>query len=201
MRTLIVLVLMCWAGQALAVCTNPDGIAGEIIYNQAHGVPQFCDGDQWWGIGWKGGGGGGGGSTPAGAIMAFDLEACPLGWSIYTAAQGRFLRGIDPSGTVDPDGVRVIGDLQDDAMQRITGKVETTESRAQNFTLEPPGTSALSGDPDGLVGNRLTAGSGTNPTSVNWRFLKFDSGNSPGARVSDDETRPKNVAVLYCRKD
>ena len=35
----------------------------------------------------------GSGDIPSGAIMAFDLDACPSGWSAYTAASGRAIIG------------------------------------------------------------------------------------------------------------
>lgn len=41
---------------AWAVCTLPDGVEGEIIYNQDVKVVQYCDGTRWIGVGWKGGG-------------------------------------------------------------------------------------------------------------------------------------------------
>lgn len=58
-----------------------------------------------------------GGGVPAGAIMAFNLTSCPSGWSDYTPAYGRFLRGIDQTGvtTVDPSGKRAPGNIQADA--------------------------------------------------------------------------------------
>jgi hypothetical protein len=50
--------------------------------------------------------------------MAFNLATCPNGWSEYTPAYGRFIRGIDKSGTaIDPDGQRALGNIQTDAFQ------------------------------------------------------------------------------------
>lgn len=34
-------------------CTNPAGVAGELIFNADHKVLQYCDGDDWIGMGWK----------------------------------------------------------------------------------------------------------------------------------------------------
>ncbi len=54
-------------------------------------------------------------SVPSGAVMAFNLSACPTGWSEYAPAYGRFIRGIDKSGTnIDPSGQRSPGDVQAD---------------------------------------------------------------------------------------
>src|SRR3954469_17255010 len=37
--------------------------------------------------------------APAGAIMYFDLAACPAGWSSFDAARGRYLVGLPSGGT------------------------------------------------------------------------------------------------------
>ena len=55
-------------------------------------------------------------ATPTGAVVAFDLDDCPVGWSIYEEAKGRFIRGLDPTGENDtPDRGR--GSIQNDALQ------------------------------------------------------------------------------------
>lgn len=47
--------------------------------------------------------------------MAFNLATCPTGWTEYTPAYGRFIRGIDKSGTaIDPDGQRALESIQAD---------------------------------------------------------------------------------------
>lgn len=127
-------------------------------------------------LGSSSGGSGGGGSTPTGAIMAFDLATCPTGWSVYTAAQGRFLRGIDPAGTVDPSGARVAGHVQADAFQGhahgIGGAASSSGSYGQLSAQSPSVPSGLPIEVSGYGAPRIAS-----------------------------ETRPKNVAVLYCRKD
>ncbi len=40
-----------------------------------------------------------GNQIPEGAVMAFNLNACPLGWVDFAAAEGRFILGV--SGTLD----------------------------------------------------------------------------------------------------
>lgn len=59
-----------------------------------------------------------GSATPSGAVMAFALNSCPSGWSEYIPARGRFIRGIDSTGTVDPDGVRAVGSTQEDEFKK-----------------------------------------------------------------------------------
>jgi len=57
--------------------------------------------------------GSGTGGVPTGTIMAF-AGTCPAGWTEYTAARGRFLRGIDNGAGNDPDGTRAAGATQAD---------------------------------------------------------------------------------------
>ena len=45
-------------------------------------------------------------TVPKGAVIAFDIDldgSCPRGWRPYTDAEGRFIRGADPSPRIDPD--------------------------------------------------------------------------------------------------
>jgi hypothetical protein len=107
---------------------------------------------------------------PSGLIAAFASTTCPSGWSEYTAARGRFLRGIDNGAGVDPSGTRTPGATQDDEL-----KSHTHLTYAAGW-LEDTGTTGTSR----WVGH----GAETNTTATG------------GA-----ETRPKNVAVLFCRKN
>ena len=130
-----------------------------------------------------------GGTAPTGQIAAFDLATCPTGWSEYTPARGRFLRGIDSTGT--NDSIRAAGNTQADAFQD------------HYHTLE-----IYSGTPSGGGGNWQLSNSAmttTNsavydpyPSDPAIRWASFNA--SQGFRTSA-ETRPKNVAVLYCRKN
>lgn len=151
-------------------CTGPEGVEGQIIYNKKWKTMQFCDGDVWRGMN---GGGDMAGVAPTGAVMAFDLATCPTGWTAYAPAQGRVVRGIDPTGTVDPSGVRVAGNLQED---------EVKEHGLHTNSLVSNAGTVAGGSHYGY--NRLTYD------------LRYGNGLFGGA-----ETRMKNVALLYCRKD
>ena len=120
-----------------------------------------------------------GGNLPTGAIMAFDLATCPTGWSEYTPAYGRFLRGIDKSGTgIDPAGTRTAGNVQADELR----------SHSHPFT-------------DGAEW-RVTSGIGGAYGLMNQGNFSGPS-NRAGVvgATGGAETRPKNVAVLYCRRN
>lgn len=115
--------------------------------------------------------------VPSGFIGAFDLEACPTGWSEYTAARGRFLRGIDPTGTNDPDGVRTAGSLQGDELKSHAHDLKTEYG---DYSMSHPA-------PNGQYNSVSNVDAYINTVSV--------------VPTGGDETRPKNVAVLFCRKD
>lgn len=125
----------------------------------------------------------GGSGVPSGFIGAFDLAACPDGWSEYTAARGRFPRGIDPTGTNDPDGVRTAGSVQEDAFQG---------HRHQAYDVG--GTAGVSS------GSYVNVKHRTGSTDSSVVLDPISDGSSGSPRVAE-ETRPKNFAVLYCRKD
>lgn len=105
---------------------------------------------------------------PTGAVIAFDLNTCPSGWSEYRQAYGRFIRGIDKGVTkTDPKGLRTPGDLQDDELKKhVHG----------GLPIKYRGTSG------GTYRTKYDQDRNSKPTG--------------GA-----ETRPKNVALLYCRRD
>lgn len=121
-------------------------------------------------------------TLPAGAIMAFDLTTCPTGWSEYTAARGRFLRGIDNGAGVDPAGTRAPGNLQADDWKSFSlrGTQNSASYAHEVYMAKNVGSYA---------GTYFFGGYWSNPNSgiqVNW---------------DSSEIRPKNVAVLYCRKN
>ncbi len=165
---LIFLGLFSFSGGALADCTAPAGIAGDQIFNAPYKTMQFCDGTLWYSMK---GSSGGGGASPKGAIMAFNLVSCPSGWSEYTLARGRFLRGIDSTGINDPEGVRALGSTQDDIFESHSHVYGALHNAYPNM-------------------NWLGAG----PAVGNW-------GPHTSAATGGAETRPKNVALLFCEKD
>lgn len=123
--------------------------------------------------------------VPSGAVMAFNLAACPSGWSEYTPAYGRFIRGIDKSGTnIDPSGQRAAGNTQTDALQNIVGDTGYGSDSSSRLS----GAFGQAG-----TGQKLQWATATSSGPIN-----FDA--SRVARTST-ETRPVNVALLYCQKN
>lgn len=119
-------------------------------------------------------------SLPTGAVIAFNSANCPSGWSEYRQAYGRFIRGIDVPGTTDPNGSRSPGNLQDDTVQDHAHSIEAAQSAAH-----APANAGVHGYKNGPYGHNVSSTGSINTSS---------------ARV-ERETRPKNVALLYCVKN
>ena len=160
-----------------ASCIAPGGEAGTIIFNADHKVMQYCNGDDWVGLWGGGGGSGGGGGVPAGAVMAYNGTVCPNGWAEYTPARGRFIRGIDNGAGNDPSGTRAPGSVQADDFKSHT-HTPNNFLGISTYTMH-----------DGTVDGSVAA-TGYDKTEVGAVL------NATGGA----ETRPKNVALLYCEK-
>jgi hypothetical protein len=117
------------------------------------------------------------GSTPAGFIGAFNLTDCPSGWIHANGSagtpdlRGMFIRGLD-DGSVgnDPDAPRTLGSIQFDELGSHSHAISA-------------------------VHNTGSTHRGGSASSYNWRHEGFTTGNTGGG-----ETRPKNVALIYCMK-
>jgi len=113
-------------------------------------------------------------TIPSGAVIPFDLDACPAGWTEYAPAYGRFVRGVDKSGeSRDPAGERAIGSVQADELRTHT----------HTYTY-------MQGDNNVDGVDSATTHSGEHHNE------QGQTGAAGGA-----ETRPKNVALLFCRKN
>ena len=140
-------------------------------------------------------------APPRGAVIAFNLSSCPGGWSEYVAARGRFIRGIDTTGSdVDPDGRRAPGNTQEDAIRNITGTVSGVAgagNRAWDWGFRP-GTQGAFDVPYNLSKYNPYGGGEYEPGGGVGYNANFDASRVvPTAK----DNRPKNVALLYCQKD
>lgn len=116
-------------------------------------------------------------ATPPASVIAFHSNFCPSGWQPYEPAFGRFVRGVDLSGDgVDPSGKRQPGSTQGDAFQ--------THQHSLGYHAA------------NSVGSR---------PHENFEYPRSNNNNRTllttdivGGRHEPSETRPKNVALLYC---
>jgi hypothetical protein len=111
-------------------------------------------------------------------VVAFATSTCPPPWKTYEPAAGRFVRGIDAGGHVDPDGIRSFGSLQSDGVGLHTHQMGTGGADSSDMVAGGATQRLAHFLPDGYNGG------GPKQTSTN------DNGIS--------ETRPKNVALMYC---
>ena len=109
-----------------------------------------------------------------GEVAAFAATSCPPPWTPYAPAAGRFVRGFDPQGANDPDGKdRTIGSTQLDSVgphAHTMGNNGMDSQTNVNGDMRYPNFGVLGGGAK----------------------KQTDTYNSGG------ETRPKNVALLYC---
>ena len=138
-------------------------------------------------------------ALPAGAVIAFNLDACPAGWAEFTSAHGRFIRGIDKSGKkIDPDGPRLRESTQEDAIQNIRGSISGVEgatNRAWSWGFKPGSDGAVNVPFSFGTYNKYAGDYGPNG-GVGGTAI-FDA--SKVVRTAE-ENRPKNVALLDCEK-
>ena len=125
--------------------------------------------------------------VPADAVLAFKSDECPDDWEAWDRASGRFLRGIDfKKEGIDPEPSRAAGSLQEESIadhDHYYPNVYANDGArtANNYgalPYHPPG--------DNLGGQKRQS------PQADW---KLDSNRTIG-----DETRPDNVAVLFCVK-
>ena len=122
---------------------------------------------------------------PKGAIVAFSGDRCPEGpdWELYLPGQGKFLRGIDPTGTIDPSGIRKPGNTQNDSLQGHMHTIKSVTSTDHGPADKSP--------------HGFQSGPYKIPQSETQGII--DDSRYGIANVST-ETRPKNVAVWFCIK-
>lgn len=105
--------------------------------------------------------------------------------------RGEFVRGWDHNREID--GGRGFGAWQEDALQNLTGEIRCTYA-----VLRSGGTGVFL---DSLPSSRggVRRSSPVYDTAASDDVIKFDASDSPSARTSA-ETRPRNLALMYCIK-
>lgn len=138
-------------------------------------------------------------AAPEGAVVAFHLSACPLGWAAADGTngtpdlRGRFVRGLNDFGTgagtvsVDPAGLRSLGGLQLDAFQGHRIGLSTMQKLS----------GAISGADN--AGGYQTASFHNDTSPYPSPAIIVSDGTNGNPRTSS-ETRPVNVALIFCMR-
>jgi hypothetical protein len=135
-------------------------------------------------------------AVPAGAVMAFDLDACPSGWSELTAAPGRCIVGADGAHAASSQG----------GSDTVTLSVD--QMPAHSHGVEDMG--HVHGSPAG--GNFVTGGTGFGFANVSQGGASFTlpltTASSPtGIKIlpagggKPIAITPPYLALRYCRKN
>lgn len=118
------------------------------------------------------------------SVLAYSVGSCPEGWEPYEPSFGRFLRGLAPVDSDLYDG-REVGSTQEDALQGHRHAVEKSGVPDAHDGTPSSGTANRAWQNTYInMPQRLILGVQTDPA--------FGT-----ARVAN-ETRPKNVGVLFC---
>lgn len=132
-------------------------------------------------------------SIPSGAIMAFDLASCPSGWNTANGTNGTvdlrgvFIRGLDSGRGLDPytPSPRPLGSYQSDAFQGHWHGLYDD---------------AVFGMGGGGSSMDIDAGGANNGFGSNTAVKDPVSDGVNGSPRTSTETRPANVALVYCQK-
>ena len=138
--------------------------------------------------------------APAGAVMFFDLAACPAGWTAYEAARGRYVVGLNSGGNQAATVGTPLGDQENRAVGQhahgLTDPGHGHSLRGHNGSLRIPG-QTLS-----IAGRSLI------DTTLAPSLESFQSGVVPAptgitvdASGSVPGTAAPYVQLLVCRKD
>ncbi|MEO7035635.1 MAG: hypothetical protein ABI548_17050 [Polyangiaceae bacterium] len=122
--------------------------------------------------------------VPSGAVMAYNLPACPAGWVALPAAGGRTIVGVNPAGG---------NGLSQRSLGATVGEETHTMSVAE---LAPHTHSEHVANANGYTGiDGLPAGSGLEGDT---HFTTFNTG-ATGTGVPFNNMQP-SIAFLYCQK-
>lgn len=127
------------------------------------------------------------GGTPSGAVMAFDLPACPTGWTAYAPAEGRMLIGAGTGAGLTPRSLR------------DTGGQETHTLTVNEL---PPHAHALPGivkDTGGSYGLPVASGPNHGITWPGYNGTPTPSSATTGAGAAYNQM-PPYLALRYCKK-
>ena len=167
----------------------------KVTWNQTG--PQGPQGVQ--GVQGVAGADGSGGVAPSGAMMFFDLGACPAGWTAFEPARGRYVVGLNAGGTL----ASTVGTALTDLQNRIVGQ-------HSHGTTDPGHAHGINGSGAALrVPNAVISFNGRGPISTlpaapnaaTTGIMPSTTGISVASAGGTPGTNAPYVQLLACRKD
>lgn len=124
------------------------------------------------------------GLVPTGSVVAFNAETCPDSWGEFKPAYGKFVRGIDRDAAKTDQ--REVNSIEEDALQQHSHNME-------------------SGGAPGIWDSNFGTGREARSSKAEYKnkgvFKILDVTSFNNEVHVANETRPINVALLYCVKE
>jgi hypothetical protein len=130
--------------------------------------------------------------APAGAVMFFDLPACPAGWSDFDAARGRYLVGLPTGGVAGA----TVGTALSDQENRPTGQHTHAVNDPGHVHVVDYDTEQLANIGNTIGGTRQFGGSDSGQKDSELAFTGITIANA-GAVAG---TNAPYLQMLACRK-
>ena len=153
--------------------------SGKVLTSNANGVASWQSG-----------------SIPAGAVMFFNLAACPSGWADFTLARGRYVVGVLSGGTVSGTaGTAFTVDRENRPVGQHTHTV-TDPGHTHNILAQ------YGSGPSPTRGIQTSDGTDRNPTPAGWEsgYISGSTGVTINNAGSVAGTNAPYVQLLACQK-
>jgi hypothetical protein len=134
--------------------------------------------------------------TPAGAVLAFNLSACPPGWTAFADAAGRAIVGTNAVAT-SGISLRKLGDLVGEETHVMS--VSELPAHTHDIYLYEPGSTA---DNQGVWNKKswdVVGGQADRPARLGGGFQNFMADQPTGENAPFNNMQP-SLALLYCVK-
>lgn len=119
--------------------------------------------------------------VPAGAVMFFNLSSCPSGWTELTSARGRYIVGLNASGTLAGTAGTSLTDLEDRPVGQHTHTITVTNG-------------------SGVMHNNVSTNQRLNPSSNPGSYYMSDITASASNAGSVAGTNAPYIQLLVCQK-